>query len=140
CDLAGASGRPRSARASIRLAVPCGCCNSCAVERCMRACQVHAVNEAGSLDRLPRSHLRLGDRTVPVYFFFGTLGLAVGFLIALFVALANALSSLLIFGATIAGVLLFLTHNFLRRQLTGAETIFQLEHLLVQLLFYCVVF
>jgi prolipoprotein diacylglyceryltransferase len=78
-------------------------------------------------DRLPRSHLRLGEEVVPTYFVLGLAGVVAGVLALIAVALIAGLSLLVALAlVAIAGFTLVVS-TLIRRSLTGTEQLVLLE-------------
>lgn len=78
-------------------------------------------------DRLPRSHLRLGDAVVPTYLVLGCAGIAAGIVVLIWVALLAKLSLVIALSLAPIGAATLLFSTLLRRRITGVEELVLLE-------------
>lgn len=85
------------------------------------------INEL--LDRLPRSHVRLGGAAVPVYLACGVAGALAGALVLLTAAASTGASLLVALALAPLAAATFVGFGLARRMVTGGETTVLLEHL-----------
>jgi Prolipoprotein diacylglyceryl transferase len=80
-------------------------------------------------DRLPRSHLRLGDAVVPTYLVLGLAGITAGIVALIAVVLLARLSLLVALSLVPIGAATLVISTLLRRLITGVEKLVLLEQL-----------
>ena len=78
-------------------------------------------------DRLPRSHLRLGDALVPTYFVLGLSGIVAGILALISISLLTGLSLLVALSLAPIGAATLVVSTLIRRSITGTEQLVLFE-------------
>lgn len=78
-------------------------------------------------DRLPRSHLRLGDMVAPTYFVVGFTGVVAGTLALLAISLVTGLSLLVALSLVPIGAVTLVLSTLIRRWITGTEQLVLFE-------------